>query len=42
MKTTKKKGGKATLGARAVGKAAKRLDAADYDDELGPEFDDFM
>ena len=38
---TKKKV-KASLGARAVGKGAKRLDDMDYDNELGAEFDDFI
>ena len=42
MKGSKKKGVKASLGARAVGKGAKRLDDIDYDNDLGAEFDDFM
>ena len=40
-KATKKKGVKASLGVKAVGKAAKKVDYEDYDD-LGAEFDDFM
>ena len=41
-KTTKKKGVKASLGTKAVGKAAKKLGDFDYDNDLGAEFDDFM
>ena len=42
-KTSKKKGGKLSLGARAVGKASKKLGGdLDYENEFGAEFDDFM
>ncbi len=39
-----KKKGKVSLGAKAVGKASKRLDnyGDDGDDTLGAEFDDFI
>ena len=41
-KASKKKGGKASLGIRAVGKGSKKVDDLDYDNEFGAEFDDFM
>jgi hypothetical protein len=41
-KASKKKGVKASLGARAVGKGSKKLDDMNYDNEFGAEFDDFM
>ena len=41
-KASKKKGAKASLGTRAVGKASKRVTDLDYENDLGAEFDDFM